>query len=749
MSSELENVDPITLEVPSRRVKSGDQAQGIAKRLDELDDEASDRRAAVDGMFDGNPPYQSSKLRINQQSYRANFNPREAEAMLDQKHIPYYDLLSETPELVDVDLKAGDPYQKDRWSRTVAEHFSDMVREWPEWEQHMQLSQLQMLRHGIGPIIFEDKKSWKFKALKRSQVLFPPMTPVADGKWSVIAIRAEYPLHELMEKVSNESVAATLGWNVANVKRAIATATPRTSEDDAISGPTERSQTEIRENYFLSDSTVTKTVSVFIVYWREFDGKISWTIVLKSFNADENKENNEDKIDRTSLFFSPSEFENWEEVLQVFSLGVGDGTINGIFGLGKKIFPHITVNTRLLCQLVDNAFISSTILVQRNADADLEGANLIQAGPMSILPSGYSIQTGQIFSDPTRGLEVKTHLSNILVSNTGSNQNTRPSTPSNKRDVRTATEIEAEDAKLTRIGKNEINRYYSQLDRIYRQMFNRALTSTEDDAKEFRQLCILDGVPKEIFSKAGIKVFKVRAMRAVGSGSFLQRRHIYRELLGNQGLFGERGRYNIKEDYVASLVGQSKVARYLEARDVSDEITADHSFAVLENSAMKQGAPALVVSTQWHVPHMQVHLKAATDGINSIQGNWDNVELLAEVSNFLMIVGPHMAKHLEFIASDPTREQEYRVLVQQFNQVAQLSDEVLNQYSQKLKAEPAPDGSGQEGEQGEGKQVDQARQALSQEAERHAQQIRHREEDHQQKLRIAEEEKAQEIANEN
>lgn len=733
-SAELKNIDPVTLEVPETRIETGLTAHSIAKRLEDTDRDASVKRASVDGMFDGNPPYSTSKLKKLQQAYRANFNPREAEAILEQKHIPYYDLLSETPELVEVELKAGDVYQRDRWGRTLAQHFSTLVREWPEWEAHMQMAQLQMLRHGLGPVFFEDKTSWKFKALKRSQIMFPPFTSVACDKWSVVAVRAQYALHELMDKIRNPDAAKKMGWNPDNVKDAMANAQPADTNQEAVSGQAEQVQREVRENHFWSSTSVVEQVDVYKVYWKEFDGKISWCIVPRT--AVSNEENQSaDKLKDVALMVRRDDYDTWDNLVQVLTSGIGDGTMNGIYGLGKKIFPHIQVNTRLLCQLVDNAFLSSTILVQRGTDADREGANLVQAGPLSILPTGYTIQTGQIFSDPSRGMEVKSHLSNILVANTGHNDLARPSTPGNKRDVRTATEIESEDAKHSRIGRNEINRFYSQADRLYREMFRRALTSNDEDAKDFRLSCEMDGVPLGQL-RSNIKVFKVSAMRAVGNGSFLQRRHIFRELIGNSHLFDERGRYNIKEDYVASLVGQSKVARYLAPRDQSEEVTADHSFAVLENAAMKSGAPALVVDTHWHVPHMQVHLKAATDAINALQGQEDNTEMLAEVANFMMIIGPHMGQHMNFIQADPSRENEYKILVQQFTQVANMADEVLNMYQQKMQSQASVQGE----EQAEGGAVDTARNQMNFEAEKHKQQLQHREEEHQQKLRLKAEE---------
>jgi hypothetical protein len=148
-------------------------------------------------------------------------------------------------------------------------------------------------------------------------------------------------------------------------------------------------------------------------------------------------------------------------------------------------------------------------------------------------------------------------------------------------------------------------------------------------------------------------------------------------------ILDDKGKANVKEDYVASLVGQTKVDRYITPAEQADEITEQEAFATLENAALKAGAPVLVTSTQSHTRHSQVHLKAGVDAVNAVAQGAE----LEEVVPFLEAVGQHIAQHMQRLQGDPTRGEETSLLMQQFEQFGNIVDELKNRLVQKQKGE--------------------------------------------------------------
>lgn len=655
---------------PSDRLEDAALARELGAKLVENDRERSHYRALVDGMLDGNPPFNSAQLKRLGQGYRANLNFREGEGVLNSAKTPYYDLLSEVQSLIQINCMPPDvdPYRADRFARIIAQHYTTMVRSWDGWDFQMQLSQRQMLAHGVGPCVWENEKDWKFRALQNGMVFVPDRQLASVPELEVIIIRQSYSISSLWKKVANKKAAKLAGWNVREAIRAMSNARPKTDDEpNAISPEQFQRRMRVADLY---EGVRSSTVSVFHVYVREFDDSITHGIVCEDGDAKE------------WLFRKRNAAENFSEVIVPFFYDVGTGEWHSIIGLGKKIFPHVEVSTRLHCQMIDNAFIGSSIMLQQQNEEDTERTQLMQLGPLSIIPPGYSIQPGTIFADLQGPLAVRNALSESLVNNTGSYRMRATPPAQSQGNPRTATEVQAEESTRSYLGKGDIARYYQGLDLLHREMFKRALKGPDEDSKLFLKRCVADGVPEEVI-KSFKQFYDVYATRAIGQGSSFQRQQSIRELYSLMGVLDDKGKKNVVEDYVASLVGQTKVDRYITPAELADEITDQEAFATLENAALKAGAPVLVTSTQSHTRHAQVHLKAGVDAINAVaQG-----AALEEVVPFLEGVGQHIAQHMQRLQGDPTRGQETSLLMQQFEQFGNIVDELKNRLVQKQKGE--------------------------------------------------------------
>jgi hypothetical protein len=237
------------------------------------------------------------------------------------------------------------------------------------------------------------------------------------------------------------------------------------------------------------------------------------------------------------------------------------------------------------------------------------------------------------------------------------------------------------------LGNSAINRFYLNLDRLYQEIYSRASNPNQvgDDegkrmARAFQARCADRGVPME----AIVKVRAVRAMRNIGNGSALMRKQSMAALSSVFPMLPESGKRNWLKDMIAVNTNQEMVGRYMPSRDL-EKLPDDHqATAMLENAAMKIGAPVAWTPTQNNVIHAQTHLQAAAMAASTLQQGANPTEVAA----YLDAVGAHTAVHLQQIANDPTRKVEYDMLNEQFMQLAKIADS-LNEQNAKAQEQQA------------------------------------------------------------
>lgn len=658
---------------PETRIKCAASAHEIYEKLAVADELRSSQRARVKGMADGNPPYNPQTLKSLGQGHRTNLSFREAEGIRDAAQTPYYDLLVEVPTYATIKTKLGNDDEQAVWSRIISEVFHRTLNNWDGFDYNMQLHQKEMLSFGVGPIFWEDGLDWRFKAVHVGQVKVPDQTQSNLSNLEVITINKEYKAHELYNFIRDEKSAEEIGWDVDAVKDALVHAMDTDAHRDH-HRQWEHCQNLIKNNdlyYGEASSATVKTVHLLV---KEFNETVSHYIILE-----------EGSEQGCFLYKRLSRYKNFSQCLCVFFYDIGDGTWHSVKGLLTKIFPFIQMKDRLKCQIVDGAFLGSSILVQQ-ADANaLQKTQLMTVGPLSILPPGYNLQQNALGSLIDGPLAVERSLDYTLSNNTGTY---RQRQELDNQQARTATEINANMMTQAVLNKGAVNRYYTQLDKLYAEVYRRMSNPNLDmndpggrEAEEFKRECVSMGVPE----KALYHTQSVKATRNAGQGSAGQRQQIIAQLMGISGMLPESGRDALIQFYISNLVGQTGVEEFYPKREKRMLPTEDDSEAALENAAMKLNAPVLWNPMQNSARHAQSHIGAGAGAIQSIQQGGNPQEVL----QYIMSLAPHIQVHMEQLQKDPTRNAQYKALDEQFKQLGQVAGQLQTQLQQQAEAQQA------------------------------------------------------------
>lgn len=657
-------------QIPQCRMRDAAHTQDFARRLRDQDMKRSRKRALVDGLVGGNPPYKNSSLRKAGMGGNCNVNWGTSRMYLESGSGAFYDLFSEAPGTVAIETSHGANEDERLYYCNVMSEMADlMFMEDETWDFEMQQSQDQMVLHGRGPLMFEDAHKVLPRSVHDGELFTPERTKADTTYWESACIEADYYPPQLYDFIEKEKAATAIGWNVEYTKMVIAYAMDIRQPDNR-SYDWEFYQQELKNNS-LSYIDDTKVCHVVHCYWKEFDGRVTHAIVEREYTTPANGALDDTQKGPKYLFLSVGRYASFKEAIHPMYMDRGNGGYHhSVTGLGVKMYGAMEYENRLLCNLMDKAF-APKILFRPTTAESRQKSEIAKMGDYGILPQGWEVEQTPIQGFLTDGLAMWRASSDLMRSNLS---NYRQQTPVKETgNPATAREVSLRASEQSSLSKPTYSRYYKQLDLLYTEIVRRLcnLNSTDRRAQLFQERCIDRGVPVECFGR----IKSVKAVRVIGQGSPFMRQQAVTSLAAVAQRFPEEGQQRWLNDFVASTAGQSAVQRYNPMDKVNRLPSQQHVEAVQCVGLMKIGIPAPVAESQNPVIFATTYLKAASQALSTLPQGGNPMEVL----KFLEVVGPTIAAQLKRFATDPLREQAFNVLNQQWKELARVTDQLKAQ----------------------------------------------------------------------
>ena len=403
----------------------------------------------------------------------------------------------------------------------------------------------------------------------------------------------------------------------------------------------------------------TKVCKVYIVFWKEFSGKITQAIVER---------NSSSKTPVKYLFIRTDTCDSFRNRIAPMYFDRGDGGLHHtVTGLGVRMYGALKKENELICNLVDKATSPDVLFKPVTTEAS-QKFNLARLSQYGVLPAGWDVQQLQIKGGINDGLAMFRTTSELMRSNLSSFRQPVPMEMRGNPPTKFQKQLEAQQASA--LSNTTFNRYYRQLDLLYNEIATRACNtgSTDPRAKDYQERCVNRGVPKECFKK----VESVRAIRIIGQGSAFLRREAINSLGEIVASLPEDGRNNWLNAKIAAEAGQSAVQLFNPEKvqsQLQDDQTAE---AMLQVAAMRVGVPAVVTSSQNALRFAGIFLKACVDALQTLQQGANP----AEVVKFIDLAGPASMQHVRRILNDPIRKGAAEEIYKQLMQVMQASDKI-------------------------------------------------------------------------
>jgi len=713
---EPENREPTLESVTSsgapvrRRLATPAAVAAVLRKLKTADEDDSKRRALIQGMLDGNPPYNQKDLDDAGLGTITNVNFMALASNLNARVSASHELFAEVPTLVEVNPAVPDPDDTEAQQRcgVIQEEFSTMLELWPGLLPMVDLVVRETDAYGVGPVLFRDEWDWRPTAIKRGKLLVEPRAKVVVDDNDLLMIRDEMTAGELLQQIDDVEAARLAGWKVSAVRDVLVEFFYKGQDggdkDDKFQRSTwESLQQALRNNDPDVQAREFETLKVVHALTKEVSGKRGVTHVIQT----------ERDTDPVFLFEKPERFETMSQAVWWMPSNYGDGYLKSIRGIASLMVKADDLSNRYLGRIFDTGWLSSGMVLQPKSQLDLSRLQFVQHGPWTILPPELTaIQTS--FAPQIEQLVRLRELSEaVMKSNTGTYRQYNEGVDRTDASRKTARQVIEETSKEARFEKAAVAFRYNQYDQLYREIWRRALQSDYVDGEvkypgkdmvlEFLKRCEARGVKRKyIVGKA--KDYLITATRAVGLGSLGMKYDLTNQVLGTRGMLDAVGQANALRDWLGARVGYRNVGRY--AKPVSRDMapTNELSHAVLENNDLTQGQGVQVGTDQLQKVHIGAHLQGVL--VPLIQGEMrQQVVDPQKAMAALQVAIPHVQQHVEILAQDTEHkafvDQVMEILAQAEAALARLQRQVqkMQQQAQQQQAQQA-------------QQVEQAQQVL-------------------------------------
>lgn len=658
--------------VPDTRVLNAESARKLITSCIWEDDIRSRHRALVAGLVGGNPPYNDAKRKASGLGWTANINFMEGLAIMELARVPYYGLFASAKYYAEcrTALGLGTP-ENEQWSSHITANFHGMLKRWTQFDWQMQQSQYQMLLHGLGPCVFDRKGDWRFRSRPSGSLLAPQgAASCIDERLPFVILRDQFRIHELYDRIRNEDAAKAAGWDVETTKDVIRKYGKGMLNNTALSwrqAPWELFQEHLRNNDLLYSHTSSDIVWVGHLFVREFSGSITHMIVTETELAETGGDNG---VRDGFLFKDPNAYDSYDQCIIAFFQNIGDGTWHSVRGIASKAFKHLECSNRLKCRMLDGSFIESSLVLKTGTTKNAEKLQLMQVGPVTYLPPGAEIQQTKVSGFLDGPMTMDRLLGNHLSNNLGMFMPRTMTREDGRGEQPTATQVNQQVAKEATLSGGQISLYCLTGDRLYAEMFRRALTSSDSEAKRFRQECADAGVPKEALTN----MLYVRMSRDAGYGSQQMRILSDQQLMPLLPMFPEEGKRNYLKMAVATIKGPDKVDLLVPDQHIPNE---DDSIAAMENAMIAMGRQPIVSTGQDHVIHLHSHLADAAQVLepvgNAMEAGQTDAQALQQAFQYTQILAGHVQEHLAQIVNDPSRKDLAKLFKEQLNNVVSFS----------------------------------------------------------------------------
>ena len=703
------NSDNVAL-APMRVIPTAQAALAIYRNLRDRNLKRIGGYQKIQGMLDGNPPYNPARMMKEGLSDMCNVNWKDGEALYRQAVLAYWSLFNQVEFIADFKVTLEEPKEMQmgegsgytpegrkaasvmnaELGKIISEEWNNVIRSWPSFNKRMNFHQGELLKFGLNAIIWPDERDWRFKPVSVKNFIVPDNTENDMEMIDLICIENTYSaryLWDVYDNISddngvwNKKVLGDLLVRLANVSDVNAY---RTDRVDPL-----WLQSELKQGNLYFDALYNDDIRLVSIFVKEYDdGAFSHIMIHPSLSTDD------------FVYFNYKQYKNLREAFTYFTFSPGEEKLHANKGLGHSIYAAVEAITQLDCSLLDQAKRSGSLLLRSNPGRGADDRS-VKFVPGGIIDLGEcEVAQNTLGSNVQNIAETSRYFKQKILEN---NNISGFDSSTQDRDYQSAFTMQYQASREARVQRNVIAHYYEGLDRFFREIVRKMLLSKPsypgyEYVKTWKENCIARGVPEEVF-EIGDSVtpdglprhLQVSATRSAGSGSQtadIMEMQLVMNLLPQ---LGQRGRQAAMEDYIAAARGWRYKDRYMPMEDMDNQPTGHDTIASIENNQLSDGKQVIVSPDNNHLIHATNHMRMMQEWLQMYfqdsEAMYEGTTLLQKVNNVFAVAGPHFVKHLMILSQDPTMKAQYQQLNAQWAEVANYGDMIRHNADRQMQAQ--------------------------------------------------------------
>ena len=661
-------------------IKTIDSARSIYNKLRANSLKRINLYTQIEGLIQGNPPYDPSELRSSGLQHIANINDMSARSWIKRASLQYWNLLYNSEYLVRFALR-GQAKNPDMLyhANKLAEHWDFVMRNrWPSFLINTAALTTQLVKFGISPAVFPDERDPRWRMVEVSKFFIPDQAQCDLDMLTTVLVETEMTVQYLWnvyEEFKDEPE-GTSPWNVKELGRLLIYIANSPIKDTILPHDMMELERKLYSGDISFDRMYNDTVRIVSLLQKEFNGKISHYMFHRHITAMPTLGVGEESF----LYFQQDQYSSINEAVILFTIDPGEYTIHANRGIGHEIFSLAQAKIMLSNSVIDMAKWASTLLLKSPslATKDTENIRFFPGVPTNIGTTELvQNNLGGNISGVVGGADYLERQINTNVTHSGSDVGS-PDPDSGS--------IAASQAKMMAfkefgVQKNSISHFYFNFDRIVQLMTIKMLRSKKgypgyDLAEEWKERCLSDDVPEELFKlparyaeSEALRMpptMDVFATRVAGAGSQIAHIMGLQELQPIAPSFGAKAAKEYRRQYIMATVGPEQLPAFMQDDNDPDEISGGASLAGVENAIMQAGKSPVFSPDNEQRAHAATHLALGRQIIDQIQQQ--QMDPIQADAVFGVLI-PHTQDHIAQLSKDPFAAVFYQKVKTAFDQL--------------------------------------------------------------------------------
>lgn len=676
---------------PENRIRNAYQVFDIAKSIDEEDEKRSKKRSRVFKQYCRFPPTAYSTLKETGKDWQSDVCFGMLSFIVDNNISTFFDMITERRRVAEIVTKHGDPKERSVYSSHISDAFDKVIREWDDFLLNQEQDLLDMHLYGKGIEIREDVEGCMYEHVSADDFKLPKGTKINLKNFDVALLLKTYTIKELWEKIEKKGKSEEDGWNRKSVLNAM-----WYCRDDwkkkYNSG--EDLYKNIMEGNIAVSSHLKENVYTYMLFVKEFDGKLSKFIVLRDYgdiimsqkkDAPQPSEDfDSEVIKKEGFLFKKEKYKDGiDDLIVVFMDSAGSGMWHNNPSLAEKIYVQCRQYDFTMNAIMDAVKINMSLILQASTQDSSEKLKGLEFDSATVIPADLSFIQHRFQLPTQEGTQAVQFMMLDMFRGIGEY---RVSERTDRGEAVTATQNRNDTAEAARISGTQLKRYNEQHTKYYRKIFKAlvSLTRGEKDyehCEKFKTYLKDRGVPESSWKWDNIE--SINSNLLAGAGSPAQKMQAAEAIIGllNISPKGE-GQARAIEDGIAAAGGRSNVSRYM------DKIRPDPSFnqrlAGYENLMLADpfAAPEniQVNPDDDDIYHLSVHFQDMDRTIMLLNENIDKNTLTMTMGEIgarkLLNQGGHVMAHIQKLSRDKAKDQYLKEANSHLNDIQQKSGEL-------------------------------------------------------------------------